>query len=169
MSSNPLSVGAVAPDFALRVTSDTWLSLGELKGKPLILAFYPEDWGPACTEQITVLNQAIGEFHRREAEMLGISVDSVWCHSAFAIDRRLQFPLLSDFEPKGEVARRYGAYRENEGVCECALFVIDRKGFIFWSYCSPIAMNLGAEEILDVLNRLERAEDPDGDFESNAA
>jgi peroxiredoxin len=143
--------------------------LGGLKGKPLILAFYPEDWGPACTEQMTVLNQAIGEFRKREAELLGISVDSVWCHAAFARDRRLEFPLLSDFEPKGEVARRLGAYRENVGVCERALFVIDRTGFIFWSYCSPIAVNPGVDEIPVVLNRLERAEDPDGDSESNSA
>ena len=98
--------------------------------------------------------------------MLGISVDGVWCHAAFARDRRLQFPLLSDFEPKGEVARRYGAYRENEGVCERALFVIDRMGFIFWSYCSSIAVVPQVDEILDVLNRLQRAEDPDGEFES---
>lgn len=165
MSSNPLSAGAIAPDFALHVTSGARLSQGELKGKPLILAFYPEDWGPACTEQMTLLNQALGEFHKHDAELLGISVDGVWCHAAFARDRRLQFPLLSDFEPKGEVARRYGAYREDKGVCERALFVIDRMGFIFWSYCSSIAAVPGVGDILDVLTRLERAEDPDGDFE----
>ena len=82
------------------------------------------------------------------------SVDGVWCHAAFARDRRLHFPLLADFEPKGEVARKYSAYRAHEGVCERALFVLDRQGVIAWSYCSPIAVNPGADGILDALENL---------------
>ncbi|HEY1453280.1 MAG TPA: redoxin domain-containing protein, partial [Roseiarcus sp.] len=94
------------------------------------------------------------EFRKHEAELLGISVDGAWCHEAFAKDRHLHFPLLADFEPKGDVARRYGAYRPGEGVCERALHVIDRKGVIFWSYLSPIAVNPGADGILDALEKL---------------
>src|ERR1700680_2671904 len=78
----------------------------------------------------------------------------VWCHAAFARDRHLHFPLLADFEPKGEVARKYRAYRTSEGICECALFVLDRQGTITWSYCSPIAVNPGADGILDALEKL---------------
>jgi peroxiredoxin len=96
------------------------------------------------------------EFHKHEAELLGISVDGAWCHQAFAKDRHLHFPLLADFEPKGEVARQYRAYRHGEGVTERALFVIDRAGVIFWSYCSPIAVNPGADGILDALERLSK-------------
>jgi peroxiredoxin len=83
-----------------------------------------------------------------------VSVDGAWCPEAFSEDRHLHFPLLADFEPKGDVAKRYGAYRFDEGVCARALFVIDRKGTIFWSYLSPIAVNPGADGILDALEQL---------------
>jgi peroxiredoxin len=92
--------------------------------------------------------------------MLGISVDGVWCHTAFAKDRRLRFPLLADFEPKGDVARKYGAYREADGTSERALFVIDRNGTIRWSYCSPVAVNPGADGILQALEDLSKAGKP---------
>ena len=88
---------------------------------------------------------------------MGISVDGAWCHAAFAKERHLHFPLLADFEPKGEVAKKYGAYREKEGFCERALFVIDKDGEIAWSYCSPIAVNPGAEGILQALEDLQSA------------
>ena len=123
-----LAPGAAAPDFTLRVTPDQYLSLRDLAGKPVIMAFYPADWSPVCGDQMTLYNQVLPEFRKHEAELLGISVDGAWCHEAFAKDRHLHFPLLADFEPKGDVAKRYGAYRTGEGVCERALFVIDRKG-----------------------------------------
>jgi peroxiredoxin len=149
-----LAPGAAAPDFTLRVTPDQYLSLRDLAGKPVIMAFYPADWSPVCGDQMTLYNQVLPEFRKHEAELLGISVDGAWCHEAFAKDRHLHFPLLADFEPKGDVAKRYGAYRTGEGVCERALFVIDRKGVIFWSYLSPIAVNPGADGILDALEKL---------------
>ena len=149
-----LAPGVAAPDFTLRVTPDQYLSLRDLAGKPVIIAFYPADWSPVCGDQMTLYNQVLPEFRRHEAELLGISVDGAWCHEAFAKDRRLHFPLLADFEPKGDVAKRFGAYRTGEGVCERALFVIDRKGVIFWSYLSPIAVNPGADGILDALEKL---------------
>ena len=95
-------------------------------------------------------------FHKLNAELLGISVDGAWCHKAYAEQRNLHFSLLSDFEPKGAVARQYGAYREKDGVCERALFVLDRNGVVFWSYLSPIAVNPGADGILDALERLPK-------------
>ena len=89
--------------------------------------------------------------------MLGISVDGAWCHKAYAEQRNLHFSLLSDFEPKGAVAKQYGAYREKDGVCERALFVLDRNnGAVFWSYLSPVAVNPGADGILDALERLPK-------------
>src|ERR1700720_190513 len=113
--------GAAAPGFKLRVTPDQYLSLGDLAGKPVILAFYPADWSPVCGDQMALYNQVLPEFHKHQAEILGVSVDGAWCHQAFAKDRRLHFPLLADFEPKGEVAKQYGAYREADGFCEPAL------------------------------------------------
>ena len=126
-----LTVGATAPGFTLRVTPDQNLSLSELKGKSVILAFYPADWSPVCGDQLALYNEVLPEFRKHGAELLGISVDGVWCHEAYVQARRLRFPLLADFHPKGEVARSYGAYREGEGVCERALFVLDGSGVIF--------------------------------------
>lgn len=163
-----LTAGAEAPSFTLRVTPDQDLSLSDLAGKPVVLAFYPADWSPVCGDQMTLYNEVLPEFHKHDAEVLGISVDGAWCHQAFAKDRRLHFPLLADFEPKGAVATQYGAYRDGEGVAERALFVIDRQGVIFWSYCSPIAVNPGADGILDALERLPKERTSNGHVKSSS-
>jgi peroxiredoxin len=151
-----LQPGTAAPDFTLPVTPDQKLSLRELRGKPVILAFYPADWSPVCGDQMSLYNEILSEFKKHNAELLGISVDGVWCHEAFSKDRHLHFPLLADFEPKGAVARSYGAYREPEGECERALFVIDAQGQIAWSYRSPVAVNPGADGILQALESLKK-------------
>ena len=154
--SNILSAGTPAPEFTLHVTPDQTLSLEELRGRPVILAFYPADWSPVCGDQMALYNEILPEFHRFNAELMGISVDGVWCHAAFSRDRKLHFPLLADFEPKGAVSKLYGAFRDGEGVSERALFVIDKKGTITWSYVSPIAVNPGADGILEALESLPK-------------
>ncbi len=151
----PLQKGAEAPDFKLRSTPDQWLSLSEFRGQPVIIAFYPADWSPVCGDQMALYNEILPEFQKGGATLLGISVDSTWCHAAFAKDRKLHFPLLADFEPKGAVARSYGAYREKDGVCERALFVVDADGVIYWSYLSPVGVNPGAAGILAALEELQ--------------
>jgi peroxiredoxin len=150
-----LAAGTSAPEFTLRVTPDQDLSLDEFKGRPVILAFYPADWSPVCGDQMTLYNHIRPEFQKYAAEVLGISVDGAWCHQAYAKHSHIHFPLLADFHPKGAVAKKYGAYREQDGVCERALFVVDRNGVIFWSYLSPIAVNPGADGILDALESLQ--------------
>lgn len=151
---DPIQAGANAPDFTLPCTPDQTVSLSDLRGHPVILAFYPADWSPVCGDQMALYNEIREEFARHNAQLLGISVDGAWCHAAFAKDRKLHFPLLSDFEPKGEVARRYGVYRAKEGLTERALFVIDAQGKVAWSYVSPIGVNPGADGILDALEKL---------------
>ncbi len=151
-----LGPGTPAPDFTLHVTPDQSLALSELRGKPVILCFYPADWSPVCGDQLALYNEVHSEFQKYEAQLLGISVDGVWCHEAFAQDRHLHFPLMADFEPKGAVAQIYGAYRKSEGVCERALFVIDKNGIITWSYLSPVAVNPGADGILEALENLPK-------------
>src|SRR6202021_2371482 len=116
--SDILPPGTLAPDVKLSVTPDQKLSLSELRGRPVILAFYPADWSPVCGDQMALYNEVLPEFQKHNAELLGISVDGVWCHTAFAKDRNLHFPLLADFEPKGAVARAYGAYFEQGGITE---------------------------------------------------
>ncbi|WP_085646598.1 MULTISPECIES: redoxin domain-containing protein [unclassified Pseudomonas] len=153
----PLPAGTVAPDFLLYATPDQQLSLRELKGNPVILTFYPADWSSVCGDQLTLYNQLLPTFREYGATLLGISVDSAWCHQAFAKDRNFHFSLLANFEPKGAVARRYGAYDSHLGVCKRALFVIDKEGVITWSYISPMAINPGADGILDALDALANA------------
>ena len=152
--SRPLPAGTPAPDFSLHTTPDQEVSLSDFRDQPVIMAFYPADWSPVCGDQMGLYNEILPEFQRLGAELLGISVDGAWCHIAFTHDRKLRFPLLSDFEPKGEVARRYGVYRHHEGTSERALFVIDAAGVIRWSYLSPVDVNPGAEGILAALETL---------------
>lgn len=154
--SEVLPPGTRAPDFTLPVTADQKVSLSDFAGQTVILAFYPADFSPVCGDQMALYNELVGEFKKRGATLLGISVDGPWCHRAFADSRHLKFPLLSDFEPKGEVARAYGAYRAHEGTTERALFVIDGDGVITWSYKSPIAVNPGADGILEALDAMQK-------------
>ena len=150
----PLPAGTTAPEFELPSTLDKNLSVADFRGRPTILVFYPEDWSPVCSDQLALYQQLLPEFQRFNAELLGISVDGIWSHLAFAKDRNLHFPLLSDFEPKGEVARAYGVYRDGDGTSERALFVIDAEGIVHWSYVSPVGVNPGADGILRALETL---------------
>ena len=161
-----LPAGTPAPDFALNATPDQVLRLSELRGRPVILVFYPADGSPVCGDQVALYNEILPEFREYGAEILGISVDGVWSHAAFARDRKLHFPLLSDFEPKGAIARLYGVYREEEGTTERALFVLDADGIVRWSYCSPIAVNPGADGILNALESFAGKSVPAGEAKS---
>jgi peroxiredoxin len=152
----PLAVGTKAPDFHLKNTPDQRVSLSDFAGRPVVLAFYPADFSPVCGNEMSLFNELIDEFRRYDAQILGISVDNVWCHLAFAKDRNIQFPLLSDFHPKGEVSMAYNAYREQDGESERALYVIDPDGKVAWSHISPIGINPGADGVLDALERLQK-------------
>ena len=147
----PLQPGSAAPDFTLQTTPDQTVSLKEFLGNPVIVVFYPADWSPVCGDQLALYNEVLPEFRKHQAQVLAISVDGIWSHLAYVKDRKLRFPLLSDFEPKGGVARKYGVYRESDGVSERALFVVDAEGTIRWSHVSPIGINPGADGILFAL------------------
>jgi peroxiredoxin len=149
-----LANGTEAPEFTLPSTPDQKVSLTEFRGQPVILAFYPEDWSPVCSDQLALYQELLPEFQRLNAELIGISVDGIWCHLAFAKDRNLHFPLLADFEPKGEVSRMYDVYRSADGTSERALYVIDADGTVHWSYVSPVGINPGADGILRALEEL---------------
>jgi len=152
----PLRVGTRAPTFELSSAPDQTVSLAELRGRPVILAFYPADCSPVCSDQMALYQAVLPEFRRFDAELLGISVDGVWCHVAFARDRNLSFPLLADFEPKGDVARAYHVYRAEDGTSERALHVIDADGIVRWSYVSPVDVNPGADKILRALESIDQ-------------
>ena len=151
-----LSRETIAPDFELSCTPDQKLRLSELRGKKIILAFYPADWSPVCSDQMALYNETLKLFSRHNAQVIGISVDSKWCHLAFSENRKLHFPLLADFEPKGAVAKMYRVYDEKEGECQRALYVLDEKGIIRWNYLSPVGINPGADGIWDALEDLDK-------------
>ena len=144
----------IAPAFSLYATPDQKIKLTDFKGRNILLAFYPADWSLICSDQMALYNEMLKYFKEYDAQLLGISVDSKWCHLAFSQSRNLHFPLLSDFGPKGEVAKKYGVYNEDEGVAERALFVINKQGIIEWSYLSPMAVNPGADGILETLESI---------------
>jgi len=143
-----------APDFQLPSAPDKQLSLAALRGRPVILAFYPADWSPVCGDQLALYNEVLPEFEKYGAQLVGISVDGPWCHAAYRDSRKLRFPLLADFEPKGEVARRYGVYDQESGTTQRALFVLDKDGEIRWRYVSDPKVNPGADGILAALEQL---------------
>ena len=150
-----LEQGDRAAEFDLRATPDQSVRLSDFRGRALIIAFYPADWSPVCTDQMALYNEVLPEFKRLGAELVGISIDHAWCHVAFARNRNLHFPLLADFHPKGDVARRYGVYDDGAGMSERALFVVDGAAVIRWSYVSPVGVNPGAEGILDALESMQ--------------
>ncbi|HZZ41659.1 MAG TPA: redoxin domain-containing protein [Tepidisphaeraceae bacterium] len=151
-----VKAGDRAPDFELDGGIEgERIGLKAFAGKPVVLVFYPADWSPVCGSQVTLYNEALDMFDEYGAQLVGISVDGAWCHAAFAKNKKLKFPLLADFEPKGAVARKYGVYREKDGICERALFVIDGQGVVRWSFVSPIEVNPGAEGILAALERMK--------------
>ena len=152
----PLEKGIKAPDFSLKVTPDQTVSLSDFLGRPVILAFYPADFSPVCGDEMLLYNEILPEFKKYNAELLGISVDNVWSHLAFAKEKNLHFPILSDFNPKGEVSKLYDAYDEKDGVSERALYVIDKEGKIAWGYISPIGINPGADGILEALEGIKQ-------------
>jgi len=159
-----LAAGIRAPEFSLNSTPDQKVSLSDFEGRPVILAFYPADWSPVCSDQLSLLNQLVPEFKKfGDAEVVAISVDGIWSHIAFARDRHLEFPVLSDFEPKGAVSRLYGAYQDHVGESARALFVVDGKGVIRWSYLSPVGVNPGADGILAALEKIHPGGTSEGD------
>jgi peroxiredoxin len=149
----PLQPGTPAPDFSLPETPDQRVTLSELQG-PVVLIFYPADWSPVCGDELSMFQAASELFAKHAGQLLGVSVDGPWSHIAFRESRKLGFPLLADFHPKGEVSRSYGVYRAADGTSERGLFVLDRAHVVAWSYLSPIGISPGVDGALQALEAL---------------
>jgi peroxiredoxin len=132
-----LPVGSPAPDFTLPDANGKPVSLSEFRGKNVMLVFYPLDWSPACSDQLSVYQAELDEFKKYNTQVIAISVDSFYSHGAWAAVRDISFPLLSDFDPKGEVARHYQVMRATLGFSERAVFLIDAQGIIRYKSISP--------------------------------
>lgn len=146
--------GEPAPDFSLPCGPGQSWSLASLRGRPVVLVFYPADFSPVCSDQLAIYNEILPEFERHQAQLVGISVDGPWCHKAFAAHRQISFPLLADSHPKGAVAARYGVYRPVDGISERAIFVVDGQGIIRWKYISELSHNPGADGIIAALEAM---------------
>jgi len=150
-----LSVGTIAPDFVLPDANGKPVRLSDFRGKPVVMVFYPLDWSPACSDQLSLYQMELDQFQQRNVVLMGISVDSIYSHGAWMLLRDLQFPLLADFEPKGAVARLYNVYRENDGFSERALFIIDAEGIIRYKYVSPKLHQIpDIYELFDALDQI---------------
>lgn len=150
-----LQTGAKAPDFTLPKTPDEKVSLSDYRGKPILLIFFPAAFSPPCTDEVSLFNDSLPDFEDYDTQLIGISVDSAWSNMAFAEQRNIVFPILSDFQPKGEVGRKYGIYDDQNGIDQRALFVIDSDGMIRWSYLSPILEVPPVDGPLKALNELQ--------------
>jgi peroxiredoxin len=149
--------GAPAPDFTLPDQEGAEVSLSDFRGRTVVLVFYPADFSPVCTDQLSVYQEVLPELEQREAALLGISVDGAFCHKAFRQHLGISIPLLADFHPKGEVARRYGVWSEDRGVAGRALVVVAPDGRVSWSYMSPPLEVPGANLIFDALDQQRAA------------
>jgi peroxiredoxin len=154
-----LPVGTSAPDFALPDSSGQVVRLSDLRGRPVALVFYPLDWSPGCSVQLELYQQELEEFSSRGVRLLGVSVDSIYSHGAWATVRGIRFPLLSDFHPRGAVARRYGVWREADGFSERAVYLIDRQGVIRYAHVAPRLKQLpDFDELVAALDDVAREE-----------
>jgi peroxiredoxin len=158
-----LAVGTRAPDFSLPDASARPVRLSEALKRTIVLVFYPLDWSPGCSQQLDLYQDDEAEFEKRGAQVIGVSVDSIYCHGAWAAVRGLEMPLLSDFHPKGEVLRRYEVYRDKDGFSDRALFVIDTAGVIRYAHVSPYIHHVPEiDELFKALDALVPASQPVG-------
>jgi peroxiredoxin len=145
--------GTPAPDFKLRDQEGNVVALEELRGQRTVLVFYPADFSPVCTDQLSVYQEVLPELERRDVQLYGVSVDSAYCHNAFQKSLGISIPLLADFHPKGEVARRFGVYADERGLAKRALVMIGPDLTVEWAYQGPPLEIPGANLIFDALDQ----------------
>jgi peroxiredoxin len=144
--------GTPAPDFSLPDQSGNMVSLGDFAGRKLMLCFYPLDFSPVCSDQLSIYQEVLPEIEAKGAELVGVSVDSAYCHRAFREHLNLTMPLLADFHPKGAMSRDYGAYQDDFGTDIRSLVLVGEDGVVRWSYASPSPKDIpGANLIFDAL------------------
>jgi peroxiredoxin len=148
-----IEAGATAPDFTLPDQDGKQVSLSDFRGQAVVLVFYPADFSPVCTDQLSVYQEVLPQFEERQTKLLGISVDGAFCHRAFKNHMNLGIPLLADFHPKGKVARAYGVYSDEYGTSGRALVLVSAEGTVKWSYMSPPLEVPGANLIFDALDQ----------------
>jgi len=141
----PIAAGATAPDFTLKDQSQKEVKLSDFAGKRnVVLIFYPLDFSPICTNEHACFVNDMKQFEKLDAQVLGLSVDSVWAHKAFAEKMGIHYPLLADFHPKGAVADKYGMYLSEKGITGRAIAIINKAGKVAWfkNYDIPVVPDM---------------------------
>jgi peroxiredoxin len=147
--------GTPAPDFSLRNQDGERVSLSDFRGRRLVLVFYPADFSPVCSDQLSIYQEVVAELREQGADLVGISADSAWAHKAFQEKLGIEIPLLADFHPKGEVSRAYGAYVEERGHPSRSLVLIDEQGIVRWAHETATPRDIpGANLIFDALEAI---------------
>jgi peroxiredoxin len=150
--------GTSAPDFTLPNHRGEQVSLSDFKGRRLMLVFYPADFSPACSDQLSIYQEVLDQISKAGVQLVGVSVDSSWTHNAFRKQLGLEMPLLSDFHPKGAVSASYGAYRDEWGTTNRSLVLIDEQGIVRWVHESPTPIEIpGANLIFDAIAEADSA------------
>ena len=136
-----IAVGQAAPEFALKDQSQKEVKLSDFAGKKnVVLVFYPLDWSPTCTNEHACFVNDMKQFETLDAEVLGVSVDSVWSHKAYAEKMGIKYSLLADFHPKGAMSEKYGVYMSDRGITGRSIIIIDKAGKVAWvkNYDIPV-------------------------------
>jgi peroxiredoxin len=146
------TVGSPAPDFTLKDQNQQDVSLSSFRGKKrVVIVFYPLDWSPVCSKEHACLVNDMNRFDQLEAQVLGLSVDSVWSHKAYAEKMGIHYPLLADFQPRGAVAGTYGVFLEEKGITGRAISIIDRDGNLAWHKNYDIPVVPAVDEVAQAL------------------
>src|ERR1700723_3948704 len=152
----PTTIGAPAPEFTLKDQDQKEIKLSDYRGKKrVVIIFYPLDWSPVCTKEHVCLVNGMKQFDQLDAQVLGLSVDSVWSHKAYAEKMGIHYPLLADFQPRGAVGDKFGVYLAEKGITGRAIAIIDKSGKVAWykDYDIPALPDL--KEVSEALSRVK--------------
>ena len=153
-----IKVGEKAPDFSLPNHKGEQISLSDFRGRKVMLAFYPSDFSPVCSDQLSIYQEVKPDLDEAGLEVVGVSIDHSWAHRAFRKELNLDFTLLADFHPKGQVAELYGAYLSDYGTSNRSLVLVDPEGVVSWVYESSTPLEIpGANLLFDALEATDKA------------
>ena len=153
-----IKVGEKAPDFSLPNHKGEQISLSDFRGRKVMLAFYPSDFSPVCSDQLSIYQEVKPDLDEAGLEVVGVSIDHSWAHRAFRKELNLDFTLLADFHPKGQVAELYGAYLPDYGTSNRSLVLVDPDGVVSWVYETPTPLEIpGANLLFDALEATDKA------------
>src|SRR5690349_17958339 len=152
-----IAVGQAAPDFTLKDQNQKDVKLSEFRGKNVVIVFYPLDWSPVCTNEHACFVNDLKQFEKLNAQVLGVSVDSVWSHKAYAEKMGIKYPLLADFQPRGAAAEKYGVFLADKGITGRAIVIVNKEGKVAWAKNYEIPVVPDVKEVASALQQVKAA------------